>query len=42
MMHGPQTPEALPGLLSQTSPGQQSALVLHNPQFGMHCNAAQT
>jgi hypothetical protein len=31
--HGPQMPMVLPGTLSQVSPGQQSALIEHVPQF---------
>jgi hypothetical protein len=34
--HGPQMPIALPGMVMQLVPGQQSALTVHLPQSATH------
>lgn len=35
-LHGPQTPAELPTGMSQVSPAQQSALLVHPPHTGTH------
>ena len=35
-LHGPQMPDELPTGMSQVSPAQQSALLVHVPQVGTH------
>lgn len=40
--HGPQTPDVLPGAITQLVPGQQSAFTVHAPQAATHVVAPQT